>query len=70
VVLGLQRASARAEHLASYERYGGGADRFRERLLAPGRVTRDDVGRVAAAVIRDDRVVTVHAGPKSRPPVP
>jgi hypothetical protein len=28
VVLGLQRASARAEHLASYERYGGGADRF------------------------------------------
>jgi zinc protease len=62
-VLGLQRAASRADHVATAERYGGGADRWRERLLAPRAVTASQLQAFAAETLRRDRCVRVETGP-------
>ncbi len=62
-VLGLQRASARADLLAAAERYGAGAASWRERLALPGLVTGEQVARLARETLRRDRFVWSAAGP-------
>ena len=61
--VGLQRASARAEHMSAAERYGLGAARYRELLAAPGRVSAEALRDLARRVLRPDRCATVLVGP-------
>ncbi|MCB9780167.1 MAG: insulinase family protein [Alphaproteobacteria bacterium] len=62
-VLGLQRAADRASHLAAAERYGPGAEHWRERLEAPRAVTAGQLRALAGAVLRRDRCAIVEVGP-------
>lgn len=60
----LQRSSALAARLASAERYGPGAERFREVIEAPARVDAAALRDVAARVFRRDRCVLVRVEPR------
>jgi zinc protease len=62
-VLGLQRATTRADLLAAAERYGEGAANWRQRLGRPGAVTADQVLSVARDTLRRDRCALVRVGP-------
>lgn len=62
-VLGLQRASDRAAHLAAAERYGPGAGAWREQLQAPRRVDAAALQALARQVLRPDRCVLAEVGP-------
>lgn len=62
-VLGLQRASDRAGHLAAAERYGPGADRWRAHLELPRQVDARALQALAQEILRPDRRVEVEVVP-------
>ena len=54
-VLGLQRASARADYLAAAELYGEPGGDYRAMLERPRDVQQEDVERMARSILRRDR---------------
>lgn len=63
-VLELQRASERAAHLASAERYGVGAEAADALLAAPAAVDAERLLEVARGVLRRGRSAMVQVGPR------
>ena len=63
VAIELQRSSALAGRLAAAERYGPGAERFREALLAPAAVSPESLVQGARATFRRDRHALIRVEP-------
>lgn len=64
--LGLQRAADRAGHLASAERYGPGAEHWREVLAWPRQVQAGALRALAGDLLRADRAAEAEVGPHLR----
>lgn len=62
-LLGLQRAADRAAQIATAERYGPGADHWREALRRPRAVTAEELRALAGELLRPDRRVEVEVRP-------
>lgn len=62
--LDLQRSSSLATRLASAERYGPGAERYRETIEAPARVSAEALQALAARVFRRDRCAVARVEPR------
>lgn len=61
---GVERAITRADSLAAAERYRGKGESWKDVLLAPCRVSEEDLRRVARGLLRADRCVTIRVGPE------
>ena len=62
----LQRAIARADHLAAGEAYAGAGAAYRDRLRRAAEVSAAEVLEAARTTLCRDRVVTVRVGPESQ----